>query len=192
MLGLMGQVGSISLTLSPLYTSQKEPMALTGFSQVPWVDCCFYYSTTTVLLEPGNSLTGVVKVIYQNGLPSSNALPYFILVSSSQWSLDNAQKGFSNSLFRSMPTDVIMNLHDRSITIPFTIATVSEKSRHYFVVVPEQDAARGVLFERIEVDLTVERVVIWILPILVMQIISLASFVALGIDQMLGSRRRRR
>ena len=166
-------------------------MVLNGFSQTPWLEWAYY--SQMAVLEPGSNLTGQVKITYQSKLPSPNTSPYFWLLSSSQFGYDNAQVGFRNHVFKSLPWDANRSLPDnQSITIPFTIVNIGEKSVHYFVIVPEQDIAHGVLFERMVVDLTVDRVVTWTFPILTMQIVSLVSFTISGVEQWVGYRERGR
>lgn len=178
LLNIIGAVGLFYLGLRPWYVSQREPRILNDFTQTPWLDWAFY-SRTTVLLEPGNNLTGQVKITYLNQLPYQNAPPYFYLLVYSQFVYDNAQVGFRGHVFRSMPDDANTSSSD-SITIPFTIVNIGEKSEHYFVVIPEQ------VWTKIEVDFTVGSVVVCSLPVVFMGTLALVSTAILGIDQLNG------
>lgn len=187
-LGLIFQGASIYLHVSPPYTTQSESQVLSKYVLVPWVTSSYYYFPQGVLVEPGNNLTGQLVIQYQGDtqVPGGGSLPYFYLISNSQWEQNNAKAGFPNHVYRSMETDVSINYHDRSITIQFAIFSVNERSNHLFVVVPAPSQSGFV--GNLQVDVSIHRIVSWSLPILATQVLSLASFLILAADRVLNSR----
>jgi hypothetical protein len=179
--GLIFQMLSIYLYVYPQSTVHSQRFVLENFQLVPWVSCCFYYDPTPIILMPGDKLTGQVQMFYESELPSDLALPYFFLVAASQFTLDNSQAGFRDHVYMSSFANVTKDFQQRAIMISYSIRTVSDNAAHYFILLPQ--SGQNVLHKTLVVQGSVERLVPERSLGIIAQVLSLVSFVALGIDR---------